>query len=223
MDREALQGLADRVKGFLDPEEGLRLYEAALEAGRGGLPCLEIGSYCGKSTLYLGAGCRENGGVLYAVDHHEGSEEQQPGQEYFDPDLLDPATGRIDTFRWLRRTLRECGLEDTVVPIVARSEVAARGWATPLGLVFIDGGHSFEAAYTDYASWAPNLAPGGLLLIHDIFPNPADGGQAPWHVYELALASGLFEEVYVFKTLGALRRVPCGLVPDAVRRLAEQG
>jgi len=220
---DVLGPLADRVKGFLDPEEGARLYEAAREAGQGGRPCLEIGSYCGKSTLYLGAGCREAGGVLYSVDHHQGSEEQQPGQEYFDPDLLDPATGRIDTFRWFRRTLREAGLEDTVVPIVTRSQVVARSWATPLGLVFIDGGHSFEAAYTDYVSWAPHLVPGGLLLIHDIFPDPADGGQAPYHVYKLALASGLFEEVYRFKSLGALRRVPCGRVPYAVRQRAEKG
>jgi len=157
------------------------------------------------------------------VDHHHGSEEQQPGQEYFDPDLLDPATGRVDTFSRFRRTLREADLQDTVVPIVARTEVAARGWATPLGLVFIDGGHTFEAAYTDYVSWAPHLVPGGVLLIHDIFPNPADGGRAPWQVYRLALASGLFEELYRFKTLGALQRVPCGRVPEPVRAFVACG
>jgi len=220
LDGERLKALADRVKGFLDHEEGLRLHEAAAEAARRGRPCLEIGSYCGKSTVYLGAGCREAGGVLFSVDHHRGSEEQQPGEAYFDPDLLDSETGGIDTFRRFRETLRQAGLEDTVVPIVARSHVAARSWATPLGLVFIDGGHSLEAAYTDYASWAPHLAPGGLLLIHDIFPDPADGGQAPYRVYRLALASGLFEEAALFKTLAVLRRVPCGHVPAPVRSLA---
>jgi len=222
LNTDDLKALADRVKGFLDKEEGMRLYEAAREASREH-PCLEIGSYCGKSTIYIGTGCRESGGTLFCVDHHRGSEEQQPGEEYFDPDLLDPATGGIDTFRLFRETLREAGLEDTVVPIVARSEVAARSWATPLGLVFIDGGHSFEAAYTDYVSWAPHLVPGGLLLIHDIFPNPADGGQAPYDVYKLALASGLFEEVSRFKTLGTLRRVSCGHVPDAVLKRVDKG
>jgi MMP 1-O-methyltransferase len=217
-----LTALADRVKGFLDPEEGMRLFDAAREAGRT-RPCLEIGSYCGKSTIYLGTACRENGGVLFSVDHHQGSEEQQPGEEYFDPDLLDPATGRIDTFRWFRMTLQEAGLEGTVVPIVARSETAARTWATPLGLVFIDGGHSFDAAYTDYVSWSPHLVPGGLLMIHDIFPHPSDGGQAPYEVYRLALASGLFEQVYLFKSLAALRRVPCGHVPEAVVERAGKG
>ncbi len=217
-----LEMLPDRVKGFLDKEEGMRLYEVARDASRTH-PCLEIGSYCGKSTIYIGTGCRESGGTLFAVDHHRGSEEQQPGEEYFDPDLLDPDTGGIDTFRLFRKTLREADLDSTVVPIVARSETAARNWATPLGMVFIDGGHSFEAAYTDYVSWAPHLVPGGALVIHDIFPDPADGGQAPYDVYRLALASGLFEEVSRFKTLGILRRVPCGSVPEAVSKRVEKG
>jgi len=210
---DILKTLPPRVKGFLDEQEGLRLYEAAREASRN-RPCLEVGSYCGKATIYLGMGCRENGGILFSIDHHRGSEEQQPGQEYFDPDLFDAAVDRVDTFRHFCRTLAEAGLEDTVVPIVCRSETAARSWATPLGLVFIDGGHTFEAAYTDYHCWAPHLVPGGLLLIHDIFPDPALGGQAPYAVYRLALRSGLFEEVAMVKTLAVLRRLKCGTLPE---------
>ena len=80
-------------------------------------------------------------------------------------------------------------LEDTVVPVVAPTRVAARSWRTPLGMVFIDGGHSLEAALTDYRSWSGHLVAGGILAIHDIFPDPADGGQAPWTIYQLALAS----------------------------------
>lgn len=199
--------LLESVKGFMDPEEGRRLYLTALEAACLG-PCLEVGSYCGKSALYLGAACRQQGAVLFSIDHHRGSEEQQPGQEYFDPELLDQASGRIDTFGFLRDTLARADLEDTVAPLVCRSELAARQWATPLGLVFIDGGHSFEAARLDYESWAPHLLPGGYLLIHDIFEDPADGGQAPWEVYQLALASGRFEELPRTKSLGVLRRLP---------------
>ena len=199
--------LIEAVKGFLDPDEGARLYEAALAAARLG-PCLEIGSYCGKSSLYLGSACRESGGVLFSVDHHRGSEEQQPGESYFDPALLDPATGRIDTFPRFRATLEAAGLEETVVPLVCRSDVAARAWATPLGLVFIDGGHAFETALSDYRCWSPHLVSGGWLLIHDLFDNPAEGGQAPLEVYRIALQSGRFEELPRTKTLGVLRRRP---------------
>lgn len=197
--------LIEKTKGFLDPEEGRKLYEIARAASRLG-PCLEIGSYCGKSALYLGAGCRDGGAVLFSIDHHRGSEEQQPGQAYCDPDLLDAERGVIDTFPFLRRSLEEAGLDDTVVPIVSRSEIVARGWATPLGLVFIDGGHTFEAAVADYQAWAGHILPGGYLLIHDIFFDPAEGGQAPRHIYELALDSDRFTDLGVFKTLAVLQR-----------------
>jgi len=194
------------VKGFLDEEEGRCLYEIALEAGRLGA-CLEIGSYCGKSTLYLAAACQKSCSILFSIDHHQGSEEQQPGEEYFDPDLYDPQTGGVNTFDAFRATIKRGGLEDTVVPIVSRSEVAAHLWATPLSLVFIDGGHSMEAACTDYKSWAGHILPGGFLLIHDIFIDPSQGGQAPHRIYNLALESGLFQEVKMVKTLGVLKRV----------------
>lgn len=205
--------LIERTKGFLDHGEGLRLYEIARRVGRRG-PCLEIGSYCGKSALYLGAGCREGGGILFSIDHHRGSEEQQPGEAYCDPDLVDARSGRIDTFDFFRSTLAQAGLEDTVVPIVSRSETVARRWATPLSLVFIDGGHTFETAFSDYNAWVGHVLPGGYLLIHDIFLDPAEGGQAPRRIYELACASGLFEDQGVLKTLAVLRRRTGEGLPD---------
>lgn len=199
------QRLIDAIKGFLDPEEGRGLYEIAREASKRG-PCLEIGSYCGKSAVYLGSACRENQEVLFSIDHHQGSEEQQPGEAFFDPALLDFRTYALDTFPLFRRTIALAGLAKTVVPVVSRSEIAARSWATPLALVFIDGGHAFETARTDYECWADHILPGGYLLIHDLFEKPEDGGQAPWEVYKLALASGRFEELPRIKTLGVLRR-----------------
>ena len=198
--------LAERIKGFLDPEEGRRLYETALLAAWLG-PCLEIGSYCGKSALYLGTGCREKGGTLFSIDHHRGSEEQQPGEEYFDPGLFDPQAFAVDTFGHFRRTLQMAGLEDTVVPIVAPSTLIARAWTTPLSLVFIDGGHALETAQADYDGWAGHLLPGGYLLIHDIFTDPAEGGQAPYQIYQTAIASGRFEPLPMTRTLGVLQRV----------------
>ncbi len=199
------QTVIETIKGFLDPEEGRGLYDLARKASRLG-PCLEIGSYCGKSAVYLGSACRENGATLFSIDHHRGSEEQQPGEEYFDPALFDFKTFCMDTLPLFRRTLALAGLEETVVPLISRSHVAARNWATRLSLVFIDGGHSFESARTDYDCWAGHILPGGYLLIHDIFEDPSEGGLAPWEVYKLALASGRFEELPRINTIGVLKR-----------------
>lgn len=196
----------DAVKGFLHPDEGARLYQLARECAASG-PCLEVGSYCGKSTVYLGSACRERGQLLFAVDHHRGSEEHQPGEEYHDPDLLDPRSGRFDSLGEFRHTLLRAGLEATVVPLVTDSASAARYWRAPLSLVFIDGGHSREAALTDYRCWAGHVQPGGVLAIHDLFPDPAEGGQAPIEIYRLALGSGLFEALPSTRTLGVLRRL----------------
>ncbi len=193
------------VKGFLDEEEGRRLYRLALEAaGRG--PCLEIGSYCGKSTLYLGAACRHRGGTLFSVDHHRGSEEQQPGEEYFDPDQWDPRSQSVDTLPAFRRTIARAGLEAVVVPLVCPSMVAARAWATPLGLVFIDGGHAAETVRDDYRGWSGHVIAGGYLVFHDVFPDPAHGGQAPFAAYRRAVEDGCFEELPMTGSLGILRR-----------------
>ena len=196
----------DSVRGFLHPDEGTALHAAALDACRHG-PCLEIGSYCGKSTIWLGDACRRAGAVLFAVDHHRGSEEHQPGEEYHEPALFDPGAGLMDSFREFRANIRRARLEETVVPVVAPTRVAARAWRTPLGMVFIDGGHSVEAALADYRCWSPHVVARGILAIHDLFPDPQDGGQAPWQIYQLALASGLYEELPRVRTLGFLRRI----------------
>jgi hypothetical protein len=193
------------TKGFLADDEALHLYRVGLEAAHLG-PCLEIGSYCGKSTVCLGTACRERGQVLFAIDHHRGSEEQQPGEEYFDPALFDPGAGRIDTLRSFRDTLSRAGLEDTVVPIVCPSELAARAWATPLSFIFIDGGHAFATVSADYLNWSPHLRPGGLLVFHDVFPDPSKGGQAPYQIYRRALNSGRFAEHSFIQSLAVLLR-----------------
>lgn len=194
----------DQVKGFLDPREGALLHDLALQQARHGL-VVEIGSYCGKSTVYLGAACQKAGGLMIAVDHHRGSEENQPGQEYFDPDLLDGSG--MSSLSAFRDTLRLAGLEDTVIPIVAPSDLAAQIIHQPLAMVFIDGGHSMPAALTDYRRWAPKLSCGGILAIHDVFPNIKDGGRPPHEIYKMALHSGLFVEQAGVKSLRILYRL----------------
>ena len=185
--------------------EGLALYEAGLEGARVG-PMVEIGSYCGKSAIYLGAAAEERMAVLFSIDHHSGSEEHQPGQEYHDPHVVDPDTGKVDTLPIFKRTIVEAGLENSVVAVVGDSAAIAAHWSRPLGLVFIDGGHSEEAATADLEGWTPHLSPGGLLLIHDVFPDPADGGRPPFLIYERALASSEFEEVRAVDSLRVLRK-----------------
>jgi predicted O-methyltransferase YrrM len=205
--RESVRRVAEAAKGFLDPAEGMRLYELARLASRAG-PCLEIGSYCGKSALYLGEGCRETGQhPLFTVDHHRGSEEQQPGEEYFDPTLWDPRWGGTSTLPELLANLRRAGLEDWVVAVVAESSRLGRHWSpAPLGLVFIDGGHSEAAAFADYRTWAPRLRTGGYLCVHDVFPDPRDGGQAPYHVVGHARSTGEWADAGTEGSLVVLRR-----------------
>ncbi len=192
------------IKGFLADDEAAALYRHAQASARLG-PTLEIGSYCGKSTICLGL-ASQSGSVVYALDHHRGSEEHQLGEMFHDPELYDNQDDVVDTFREFRRNIRRAGLEDTVIPVVATSSLAARQWSTALGMVFIDGGHSLDAALTDYRSWAGHILSGGILAIHDVFPDAAKGGQAPYAIYRMARDSGLFEELERVNTLAVLRR-----------------
>lgn len=193
------------VKGFLPDHEAQQLLTWALEGGSIG-PLLEIGSYCGLSTLWLAQAARERGTVVFAVDHHRGSEEHQPGEFFHDPDLLDEE-GRFDSFPEFRRNIRQYQAEDVVIPIVSRADTLARHWRTLLGLIFIDGGHSLDTAIADYRGWAGQVAPGGLLVIHDVFDNAQDGGQAPRTIWQMALNSSLFEPAGECDSLRALRRL----------------
>jgi len=188
--------------------EGLALYRCALELGRE-FPAstwLEVGAWCGKSALYLGAAAESTRSVLYSLDHHHGSEEQQEGWEYFDPDLVDPTDGRLNTLPFWQRTIAEARLEDTVIGLVGPSTVVAAHFDHPLELVFIDGGHAREVAWADYESWSPKVVPGGRLLIHDVFADPKDGGRPPYEIYLAALDSGNFVEYASEGSLRALRR-----------------
>jgi len=191
--------------GFMPDDEGLALHDAGRTAAAVG-PLLEVGTYCGKSAVYLGAAARAGGTILYTVDHHRGSEENQAGWEWHDERLVDPRTGRMDTLPFFRRTIEDAGLEDVVVAVVGPSTTVAAHWSTPLGLVFVDGGHAFDVALADYESWSPKVAPGGLLVFHDVFERPEDGGQAPYEVWRCAATSGVFEPLSTTGSLRVLRR-----------------
>ncbi|GGL34729.1 hypothetical protein GCM10014719_39950 [Planomonospora parontospora subsp. antibiotica] len=201
---------AHRAKGFMPRAEGIALFETAAEYGSRG-PICEIGTYCGKSAVYLGAGARLSGSVVLTVDHHRGSEEIQPGWAHHDPTLVDPRFGKMDSLPTFRCTIAAAGLEEEVIAIVGRSERVAELWNTPLGMLFIDGGHSEEPVTKDYEGWAPHVVQGGALVFHDIYPDPADGGQAPYRVHQRALASGAFKEVRREGSLRVLERIGPGI------------
>ena len=202
--------LAEAARGFMPVDEGLALYASAMQAPTGG-PWLEVGSYCGKSALYFGFAAAKQATILFALDHHRGSEENQAGWEHHEPDLVDPAIGKMDTLPIFRRTVHDAGLEGTVVALVGDSPVVAAHWRTPLALLFIDGGHGHEPAHADYESWVPHVQLGGLLLIHDVFPDPADGGRPPFEIWTRAMDSGAFEEIDHTGSLRTLRRVGEGI------------
>jgi MMP 1-O-methyltransferase len=216
--------VARAAKGFMPDDEGMALYGAALCAGRSSLgPLLEIGTYCGKSAVYLGAAARETGCVLFSVDHHHGSEELQAGWPHHDPELVDQTTGKLDTLPWARRTIAEAGLENDVVLVVGESAVVAGGWPGALSMLFIDGGHGEEVAWADYRSWVPKVAIGATLAIHDVFADPNDGGQAPYDLYCAALRSGEFEACGGTGSLRLLRRCEAGQpAPLLSSRLSSQ-
>jgi predicted O-methyltransferase YrrM len=199
---------AREAKGFMPADEGELLHRVARERLPYG-PGLEVGSYCGKSAIYLGAAAQETApdSVVFTVDHHRGSEENQAGWEHHDASLVDAELGLMDTLPTFRRTIANAGLEDHVIAVVGRSTSVARHWRTPLSLLFIDGGHGEEPARADYRSWAPWVMPGGLFVIHDVFPDPADGGRPPYEqIYLPALASGHFSEVEAVGSMRVLRR-----------------
>ena len=196
------------ARGFMPENEGDALYAAAVAAAsHADGPFLEVGSYCGRSTVWLGGAARQTGRVVFAVDHHTGSEENQPGWEWHEPDLVDPRTGRMDTLPHFRATIVGAGLTDEVIAVVGDSPTVARTWTTPHAFLFIDGGHGVEPAALDYALWTPHVAPGGTLAIHDVFPDPADGGRPPYeNIYLPALESGVFVETGAEGSLRILRR-----------------
>ena len=199
----ALRAVADRTKGFLPDDEADALHAAACSARAG--TWLEVGTYCGRSTVHLGGAARTAGARLVTLDHHRGSEENQPGWEWHDASLVDPHTGRLETLPHLRRTLWDAGLDDVVSVVVGTTQQVAAWWSTPLELLFLDGNHTEEVAQHDYAAYARHLVPGGLLLVHDVFERPEDGGRPPWNVYQRALGEG-FSDVSATGSLRVLRR-----------------
>ena len=194
------------VKGFLNDKEAKKLQELFLNVHHLG-SVLEIGTYCGKSTLNFALIAKKIGGLIYTVDHHTGSEEHQLGEEYHDDDLYDKRLKKFNTLPEFLKNLRSSNLDNFIIPIISKSSDASETFSELISLLFIDGGHSLEAALSDYNSWKDKICSGGLLVIHDVFPNPKDGGRPPFEIYSKAQKSKQFEDLGIYETLGILKKI----------------
>ena len=184
------------LKGFMPQHEGAALAKWAEEFSMMG-PALEIGTFGGKSSLYIATGTSINQQLVFTIDHHKGSEEHQTGEEYFDPDIYDPILGCVNTVPLMQSNLNKFEESKYIVPMIANANALAPIWTIELGLLFIDGSHTEISAQNDYANWNNKIISGGALVIHDIFENPEEGGQAPFLIYQKALMDGfkLYERV----------------------------
>ncbi|MGI9538610.1 MAG: class I SAM-dependent methyltransferase, partial [Miltoncostaeaceae bacterium] len=156
--RAAVRDVRDRVadvEGWLTDGEGALLYELA-RGNRGGA-IVEIGSWKGRSTIWLAEGSRAGrGAVVVAIDPHTGSEEHRADGEV------------VDTFSEFRTNLAMAGVEEVVRPERAMSVDAAARVDEPVGLLFIDGAHDRDSVLADIDAWFPKLAPHGMIAFHDV-------------------------------------------------------
>ena len=194
----------DSIKGFLDLNEGIALYEEVKRVSENNF-CVEIGSYCGKSTCFIGQACKENKSKLITIDHHKGSEEQQLGELYFDAEVYDEKLGRVNTLPLLEKNLAKFDLEDVVKPLVMDSISASKIVENNADLIFIDGSHTFESAESDYELWKNKIKKGGTLAIHDIYDSEDEGGQAPNKIFKQSLNEG-FNFIKRVKSLVLLQK-----------------
>ena len=194
------------VKGFLSDKEAKKLQELFLKVHHLG-SVLEIGTYCGKSALNFSDIAKDVNGLIYTVDHHTGSEEHQYGEEYHDSELFDERLKKFNTLPEFLNNLKFKKMAKFIIPIIDNSQNASKVFSEKISLLFIDGGHSFETALSDYNAWKDKICTGGLLVIHDVFPNPKDGGRPPYEIYTLARESKEFNDLGLYETLGILKKL----------------
>ena len=194
------------VKGFLSDKEAKKLQELFLNVHHLGA-VLEIGTYCGKSTLNFAHVAKKINGLVFTVDHHTGSEEHQLGEEYHDEDLFDKRLNKFNTLPEFLKNIRSSNLGQFIIPVINKSSEASETFSELISMLFIDGGHSSEAAFSDYNSWKDKICSGGLLVIHDVFPNPKDGGRPPFEIYSAAQKSKEFDDLGIYETLGILKKI----------------
>jgi MMP 1-O-methyltransferase len=172
---ERARQLASAIDGWLSDAQGRALFEAAASTRHGAI--VEIGSWKGRSTTWLACGARLAGRRVYAIDLHRNSRED-PGAATL-PEFLD--------------NLRRTGVADVVDPCVMSSEEAAAQITDPVGLLFIDGDHSYEGARRDAELWLPRLVEGGTVMFHDVATAACSGPRRV--VQQMVCQSTRFHEI----------------------------
>lgn len=148
-----------QVEGWLlEPEATVLMATAALAlTGEEPHAVVEVGSYCGRSTVVLGGVVKAvcPGVRVHAIDPHEGEITTSGSQTRFEAPTLER----------FERNIARAGLEEIVQAIPKRSfEVE---WAEPISLLFIDGLHDYGSVSRDFAHFARWVVPGGYVVFDD--------------------------------------------------------
>jgi len=161
-DLDETKKLTEKIDGFLSIKEGELLYNLAKNVkGKGVI--VEIGSYKGKSTVWLARGSKAGNKIkVYAIDPHTGNPEHKK------------RFGKIWTFEEFKKNIKYAKVDDIVIPIVKTSEEAAKNFDKPVELIFIDGNHEYKFVKLDFEMWFPKVVNGGIMAFHDTigWPGP---------------------------------------------------
>jgi predicted O-methyltransferase YrrM len=159
---EEIRKIAGKIGGWLTDKEGELLFNLAKECKGNGV-IVEIGSWKGKSTIWLGKGSHQGKKVkIYAIDPHTGSSEHRK----------DVAT--VWTFDEFRENMKNAQVADVVEPILKTSAKAAEDFNKPIEFIFIDGAHEYEFVKLDFDLWFPKVINNGVIAFHDttFWPGP---------------------------------------------------
>jgi len=152
---QEIKNIVGKVGGYLTDKEGELLYSLAKNCkGKGVI--VEIGSYKGKSTIWLSRGSKAGNKIkVYAIDPHRGS-----------PELREKIQGKIWSYEEFKNNIEKAKVSDIIIPIITTSEEAAKYFEEPVELIFIDGNHSYDHIRLDFKLWFPKVVDCGFMAFH---------------------------------------------------------
>lgn len=155
---EVADFIKENIKGMLNEKEGQLLYDLAKNSPRDSI-IVEIGSWMGKSTLWLLAGSQAGNKIrVYSIDHHIGDDE------------IHRHYGKIWTYNKFKENIQKSGFWHLILPLVMTSKEASQIIDESISLLFIDGCHEYESVLEDYNLWYPKIITEGIIAFHDYRP-----------------------------------------------------